>query len=295
MSINNSVNSMLISGMKLSINQDVKNIVNRVKINSGSHYFKDSSFSTDAYLPNNDWRSLTDDEVKLLSDRCDESVTKDERITIFTIPQQIIKYYSFLKKGAEKYNEEKIIQNLFSHPDTQRGKLKLLYLCQKAGLNEDYHLIENCTIPTGLAVTSKGVHGKYVGLHIDSWDGGSISDRINGTSKNRNRLCINVGSEDRYFLFINIDISQIKREFDFSFNDNPNKFVVDFLSNFSNYPVMKVRIKPGEAYIAPTESIIHDSTTLDKKFIDLPLTILGYFDEKVEKNLISISKELDSL
>jgi hypothetical protein len=46
---------------------------------------------------------------------------------------------------------------------------------------------------------------------------------------------------------------------------------------YPEYPVVKLRIAPREAYIAPTENMIHDGCTVDKNRPDLKLMFLGHF------------------
>ena len=43
------------------------------------------------------------------------------------------------------------------------------------------------------------------------------------------------------------------------------------------YPVVAIEIAPGEAYIAPTEDLIHDGCSEGMKNNDVCLTMLGYF------------------
>ena len=49
-----------------------------------------------------------------------------------------------------------------------------------------------------------------------------------------------------------------------------------FLTKYPNYPVFRIKIEPGEAYIAPTENIIHDGAKLNYE-TDFTWTFLGYF------------------
>jgi hypothetical protein len=34
-----------------------------------------------------------------------------------------------------------------------------------------------------------------------------------------------------------------------------------FLQVFENHPITRIRISPGQAYIAPTENLVHDGST----------------------------------
>lgn len=42
---------------------------------------------------------------------------------------------------------------------------------------------------------------------------------------------------------------------------------------YPDYPVIKLRIAPGEAYIAPTGQIIHDGTSMGKQYPDVTLHV----------------------
>ena len=50
-----------------------------------------------------------------------------------------------------------------------------------------------------------------------------------------------------------------------------------FMSRFPGYPIMKVRVAPGEAYIAPTDNMIHDASTVGSKTPSVTLTLRGWF------------------
>ena len=51
-----------------------------------------------------------------------------------------------------------------------------------------------------------------------------------------------------------------------------------FMRARPEYPVIRLRINPGEAYILPTDNLIHDASTEGKTFPDITLTFLGYFE-----------------
>ena len=60
-------------------------------------------------------------------------------------------------------------------------------------------------------------------------------------------------------------------------SNTPGTLVLNFMRCFPDYPVIRLRIAPNEAYIAPTENIIHDGSTLGKMYFDICLTIRGKF------------------
>lgn len=124
--------------------------------------------------------------------------------------------------------------------------------------------------PPGLVtVTWDQQANKYIGLHFDSWDRLPIEER----QLSSNRICFNLGKQDRYLLFINLSVLAI-----YSLVKDPqiNSLKNTFLQAYPDYPVIKVRISPGEGYIAPTENIIHDGCSLQRNSPDLHLTIRGY-------------------
>ena len=46
-----------------------------------------------------------------------------------------------------------------------------------------------------------------------------------------------------------------------------------FLVEFPNYPVLKVRLRPGEGYIMPVQNIIHDGYPRSKFHADMTLVL----------------------
>jgi len=113
----------------------------------------------------------------------------------------------------------------------------------------------------GLAIHPKGLPtvtieprtNRFIGLHIDSWDGFSLADR----GRASNRVSVNVGTTPRYFLFVNQTLTTIADALDRSGaaiqSLTPTEIGRTFMSRFPEYPVVRLQVNPGEAYIAPTE------------------------------------------
>lgn len=111
----------------------------------------------------------------------------------------------------------------------------------------------------------------FTGLHIDCLD--RLHDRT--AIQPRNRFCINIGTESRYFMFIDVplkNILQMVNVEEITASSTLNKLTSNigkaFMNSFPNYPVVKIELKPGQAYIAPAEAIIHDASTMDKSVND---------------------------
>lgn len=139
--------------------------------------------------------------------------------------------------------------------------------------------------PPGLDTTTfDAPTGGYVGLHVDTFYGASI----NRAHEAPGRLCANVGTQPREFLFINLSLRQLAESVGQRLSDcdiTTTELAQKFLSRFSEYPVVRVRIAPGEAYIAPTENIIHDGSTSGMTAEDKQLMLRGFFDIRLEAKL----------
>jgi hypothetical protein len=98
-------------------------------------------------------------------------------------------------------------------------------------------------------------------------------------------VSINVGLEDRYFLFVDIDLLEIFQRLgeenladDFMFQHTaymPERF----FSRFGTYPVTRITLSPGEGYIAPVENMIHDASTEGKNLLDVFIACRAYIAE----------------
>ncbi len=98
-----------------------------------------------------------------------------------------------------------------------------------------------------------------------------------------NRISINLGKNDRHFLFINLTIRQIYQSLEIEnkkgFSDYTKMELAQmFFNTNKQYPVLKVRVQPYEGYIAPTENIIHDGSTEESNASDISFTVRGNFN-----------------
>lgn len=133
------------------------------------------------------------------------------------------------------------------------------------------------THPPDLPTTTQGESGRFIGLHVDNWDGLPLRKRENA----RLRVCANVGLSNRYFLFVNLTLVtmwQVLTHFGHLGKCiSPQVLGRAFLRAYPAYPVIRVLLKPGEAYIAPTDNVCHDGSTLGSTSPDVTFTARGYF------------------
>jgi hypothetical protein len=246
----------------------------RVLLSSGTEQASVSTdrasipYCNDAIVPRSPWRTLTCMEQKILF------ISKLEKlpslyVRILNIPQNILVYlkelgsledHRLLKYVLEKEKVKKGISLIQEYIKTFR--------IQSAELSE-YRIDWNA--PNQMTVTV-GTDNCRVGLHIDNQRGSSL-----------HRISINLGSEPRYFLFINLSIDQLYRlvlETDskaVSKTSGSSRICMTFMQLFPNYPVVKLRVNPGEAYIAPTEHITHDGCTEGTESLDVFFTLRSLF------------------
>ncbi len=112
----------------------------------------------------------------------------------------------------------------------------------------------------------------FVGLHVDTFDQEYEAGRRNA----KNRVSANVGDEPRYFLFVPVAFQRLAEGADR--RRDGASVVCDYLQRHPEQPVLRLRVEPGEAYVAPTESLIHDASSLWMKTRDLHVTGRGTFD-----------------
>ena len=119
-----------------------------------------------------------------------------------------------------------------------------------------------------------------VGLHVDSWYRREFG--LDRREQAPNHFCLNLGSQERFFVFVNVPVGQMfamaKDESDISADTcGPTALAREFLRSCPSYPVVRVRIRPGEAYFAPTEAIIHDGSSIEMNATDIVLSVRGRF------------------
>ena len=79
---------------------------------------------------------------------------------------------------------------------------------------------------------------------------------------------VNLGDEAVYLLFVNLPAQQLQAELVRRFPDQPPPAAVDelarrFLLHCRDYPLVRLRIEPGEGYRVPAGGMLIDACTLD--------------------------------
>ncbi|MGJ3248148.1 MAG: hypothetical protein ACFE0I_18950 [Elainellaceae cyanobacterium] len=258
-------------------------------------------YANDAVLPAEPWRLPNSSELSILITQTIPRNFYGSCVALTRIPDNVLS--PLRKLGVDSLKSPGEQRQCISSPEYQLGITRVLdYL-------RPFHLSNHTPIVAGLAinppnmptVTYNSHQQFYIGLHLDSWDHMPLQDRHLST----NRICINLGQHDRFFLFLNLPLvdilytlillesnkfapSQQWINWKWKFRKfkpiqglirttPPQHLKRRFLETYSSYPIIKVRVAPGEAYIAPTENIIHDGCSIGQNDADVHLTMRGYF------------------
>jgi hypothetical protein len=286
--------NQLVEGIKLTPNHeyDGEKLANKLMVNDGSYYLDPmaeiaANYAEDSFLPKENWRLLSLTESKILISNKSQhnignsiSVIKIPHIMLEGLKKTLVVDYSVL-------TDKKQVSCKISQKDIYGEKVDAVIRYIEAHTNTSYESIQSLGIQAsvpGLITTTKDLtqylpQTPYVGIHLDSWEKQPLKRR----HSSRNRLCINIGEETRYFLFINLSILQIFHMLELKDPEDIPQYYRGtalpnlFLKKYPNYPICKLSLEPNEAYIAPTENMLHDATSVGKTVPDVSLTFLGKF------------------
>jgi hypothetical protein len=288
------VKTILKPGVRISLFDDLP-FADRLSLNNGVVEIDPSSYpqySHPAFIPKTPWRAPTQTEKDILVVSDNSSpINTSETIGIVKIPELLISpVKNLIKWGVHEHGDTLNAHHIKSHQDYPQMRDEIsAYVHEVYSSDKDIEVdcreLIKCDVdlPTSTINVIEFYPAKlFAGMHLDSWD--YLPFRLRHHS--RNRICINLGQETRFFLFVNRTTRQM---FDDLNLVDPDDIYKDyrgirlsnkFLTNLSDYPIIKLGIHPGEAYIAPTENFIHDATSIGKKKSDWHITFLGNFSLK---------------
>jgi hypothetical protein len=242
---------------------------------------KSRQYAPDAYIPNEPWREPTADEFDCLL-ACDTPQEPGSVVGIVRIPHEVLAPFEPLRAASASAEPERQVSELRRAPESLHGIDRVLEYVRSLHLanHESTERPSVAVRPSGLITgTFDYSQDRLIGMHLDSWYMQPLDQR----HLSPNRICINLGLCDRYFLFINLALRELHELLETSQSNDSSRFEVGrglgvtFMRTFSSYPVVRLRVAPNEAYIAPTENIIHDGSTVGARHLDLSLTIRGHF------------------
>jgi hypothetical protein len=242
----------------------------------------DINYCEHAYIPNGDWRTPVQDEFDILFENS-SNVSDNGSISIIKLPHSILEPLDKLNlssiKSIEHYQE---YIKTSEYKENYTSALQLISSNLRPFRKNDENLRITGIVahhPNRTSTTLDTRRKCHPGLHIDNWDNRSLQERHKAT----NRISINVGQQDRYLIYLNLELQRLydlakEGGADLSSVGIGTGLAREFMRLYPSYPVVKLRISPGEAYIAPTENMIHDGCTHGQIYVDLSLIIRGYFN-----------------
>jgi hypothetical protein len=289
----------------------------RVRLSSGSMaapgVTRGGPYEDGAMIPRPGWRGLTTTDRKtLIAESC--PTFYGNAISVIGLPLELLKPFRPLRVGAAECRSPEQLLPIIDSDDCSTGTEAIVAYLQQhlqgPDIDEDRavqggiaaHLPRLQTVTTDPnSHAAVGLHRNswfrvrpprlqtltadhdtrdFVGLHVDSWSRNELG--LSHRDHFPNRVCVNLGADDRFFLFINIPVSQMDvltedKNTDAARAYGPSSLAIDFMRSFPSYPVVRVRIRPGEGYVAPTENIAHDGSSIDMNAIDVTLSVRGYF------------------
>lgn len=244
------------------------------------------SFVDEAYLPKRDWRKLEIEENKILQSNANRN--SSNTIYLGELPDDLKKLYQNMQLSDCKNRDEvfaKFRENengtlelnkamdKFLNTVSNDKPFKIHYIGSNYP-NLDVVACDTTVLPKGY--TEKDF--KFLGIHNDGTQ--YVSTYKLHTSGNR--LTINLGNQDRYFYFINITLTQALNMLKKKINVYELGIDITNISNYffkyyPDYPVIKIKQKPYQYYIAPTDNCFHDGSTLGNTALDIIIVYFGAF------------------
>jgi hypothetical protein len=237
-----------------------------------------SGYLDTAFVPQVPWRRPNDTERRLLLATAPPACI-GSHITLVRLPDDVMAHFDALQKhvhGCSSIGE--------LHPWLRRHQYTAgcdaIEEFARTYVRPEHPLLEGAAITcraTDLPTATTDDTGAHVGLHIDNWYRSKLNERASAP----NRISINLGVTPRFLLYINLPLATIgalateQFAFDTRVGDARNRLRQLFMSRCSSYPVVRVRLDPGEGYIAPTENMIHDGCTPAKNALDVQFSVRG--------------------
>lgn len=254
-------------------------------VDFGGYQFR-PAYEDYAYVAKRDWRSLTAGEIGYL--RAGRQRNDHNTVYLGEIPSAVRDIFVQMDIAGSASREE-VMARLAKDPGKTRelNEAMSVFLSPLAG-NRPFHFhciginfpnIEMVACDTtGLPAGFKPPDVRYMGMHND----GTAKMTLHTAHRFGNRISVNLGQEDRYFLFVNLSMIQalnmLKKKVDVrSLGLGVGNIPRVFFQHFPDYPVIRIRQKPFQYYIAPTDNIFHDGSTLGCTKLDITIVYFGYF------------------
>ncbi|QFG24616.1 hypothetical protein [Actinomadura sp. WMMB 499] len=112
--------------------------------------------------------------------------------------------------------------------------------------------------------------GVYMGLHIDNQQALPLDER----DRSFLLASVNIGFRERYLQFVNLRVRDLMAMVEKSGREVPKTARAlknAFFDACPDYPVLRVTLRPGQAYLVNTQDVLHDGATNDQGMPDVSL------------------------
>jgi hypothetical protein len=233
-------------------------------------------------VPQGPWRAPSSEEIQALS--CGDGREDPGRsVRIFRIPSDLLEDFHKLaaldgvtQKEIRTITGSKVARAIFAQFNRFAASVPGINGRLPADQIKGGFCVKEPDLKT---VTVNPQSAYFMGLHVDNW----FRLPLGGRAQSPVRICANFGWCDRFLLFLNVAVDDIHMT---RMVEMPDGKSIDwgseianvsgltalgrtFLRTFDDHPITRIRVKPGEAYIAPTENMVHDASTESGSALDV--------------------------
>ena len=255
------------------------NFFSRVRLSQGTCTVGEAGlapadYKPGAIVPRSPWKSLSPSEANLLTRTT--SAVRTDFVSVVRPPTDLVEQIRTLvgDAGSGRFVPDFTARNgnaeLVESVADRLAESFCAPLRDRRTLGLDIERREPGTVTRDLSDNLK------LGLHIDTWSKSHRADLLAAP----NRMCLNIGTQSRYLIFSNIlyhDALRLLGDHPDLDRRTPTDNARWFLALTPHYPVVRVEIRPGEAYIAPTDNLIHDGMNDGSAEPDVKFSVLGHF------------------
>jgi hypothetical protein len=255
---------------------------NRMEFSAGSTSAANGSYEAASMVPRCPWRAPSSEEIQALFSR-DGGEDAGRSVRVLRFPSDLLEAFHKLsslqgitQESMQHITGSKAARAIFA--DFNRFAASVPEI--NGRLPADHIQGGFCVKQPDLrTVTVNPQSRRFIGLHVDNWFRLPLGSRAQSPV----RICANFGWCDRFLLFLNVAVDDIcstkvvetldgqRLEWGSKAVDLRGATALGrkFLQTFDDHPITRIRVKPGEAYIAPTENIVHDASTESGNTLDV--------------------------
>jgi Ser/Thr protein kinase RdoA (MazF antagonist) len=226
------------------------------------------AYEAGALVPSTAWRRLSEKEFSMLADVSPPEAAAHSSVVLLAPSPS---FTAELAAIAADQAVETGIDSLHPASADLRVHLEALIVEDGTFMRLGPPLSTCVSIsPGGLNTLTLNQNQGLTGLHVDSWDGLVLTER----RQSSNRLVINIGTYPRYLIFSPYEVAAITEAMGWQ-----NEFKLDVAQSFllqGDRRVYRLEVRPGEAYLAPTENLIHDASSIGAAGPDRALMLRAF-------------------